>query len=267
MVARGRIKGLTKEEKDKAAKAVKKKEKKTSSKRKAGYYFYEEEEQALVEYLSTNDEEEKKRIFQDKLYAPFCKMIQSIIRRYKLYVPDEGFDNLFHDTFSHLMEKLTNFDPNSGYKGYSYCGTVCKNYLILRINTFVKEQKKNASYEDNALTLEDSINLSYNNIENQEDDSVELLRETTESIKKEIEDNEEHEVSLTDSDMKVGKALLKLMDNWEDMVDVMANNKFNKTTILYYLKETTLLPTSEINSGLKKFKEIYIKTKNNYFEL
>ena len=54
-------------------------------------------------------------------------MVESIIRRYKLYPPqDENFDETFNDTLSFLMTKIDRFNPNSGYKAYSYCGTVCK---------------------------------------------------------------------------------------------------------------------------------------------
>ena len=268
MSVRGRNKGAVYVAKKPEEKTEKEK---TVFKKKSGYYFYDEEEQALVDYIHAPSQEEKERIFQEKLLAPFTKMIQSIIRRYKLYVPDEGFDTIFHDTFAHLITKIPNFDPTSGYKGYSYCGTVCKNYLINRINTFTKEQKKSASYEDNALSLDDSINFSYNNIDNRDTFNSDIISETAESIKERIDTNDtlpdEDLEKLNTSDIKVGKALLNLLSNWENMMELLDNNKFNRYSVIYYIKEVTLLPVTDVNKALKKYKEVYIDTKNKLLEL
>ena len=59
---------------------------KPSAKRKG--YFYEDEEQAVMYYLNADDAETKNAIFIGKLQEPFTKMIESIIRRYRLYYPD-----------------------------------------------------------------------------------------------------------------------------------------------------------------------------------
>ena len=110
-------------------------------------YFYETEEDAFVNYLKSTDENEKNRIFNTYLHPAFTKMIESIIRRYNLYPPNEEFQETFDDTISFLMTKVEKFDPESGYKAYSYCGTICKNYLLFKINQFIKNQKRNESYD------------------------------------------------------------------------------------------------------------------------
>ena len=124
-------------------------------------YFYEEEEKAVVNYLTESDELEKNKIFKTKLLPAFTKMIESIIRRYKLYLPDELFQETFDDTISFLMTKINYFKPQSGYKAYSYCGTVCKNYLIWRINQHNKYQTRNTSYDDIQVELNNDSKYSY----------------------------------------------------------------------------------------------------------
>ena len=74
-------------------------------------YFYENEEQAVTDYINSKSLEEKNQIFVSTLYPAFTKMIESIIRRYKLYVPDEEFEQTFNDTISYLLTKITNFKP------------------------------------------------------------------------------------------------------------------------------------------------------------
>ena len=157
---------------------VKKKRGRKPSKERKGY-FYEIQEQAVVDYLSTDDEFEKNRIFNEILKPAFTKMIESIIRRYSLYPPQEEFVETFDDTMSFLMTKLSCFDPTTNYKAYSYCGTICKNYLIYKINQFAKNQKRNESYDnpntDSQNGIDNNISFSYS-----DDDPKKILLITSE---------------------------------------------------------------------------------------
>ena len=77
--------------------------------RKRKGYFYEEQEQAVVDYILAQTKEEKDKIFNMWLLPAFTKMVESIIRRYKLYLPDEEFDETFNDTISFLMTKIEKY--------------------------------------------------------------------------------------------------------------------------------------------------------------
>ena len=70
----------------------------------------------------------------EKLKEPFTKMIESIIRRYRLYYPDEDFDETFNKTFSFLITKFDKFKPDKNPKAYSYYQTIIKNFLLGRLS-------------------------------------------------------------------------------------------------------------------------------------
>ena len=110
-------------------------------------YFGDEEERAFVEYVNSTDQSFRNRLFAEKLYYPFTKMIESIIRRYNLFTPDEDFEETFYDTMSFLITKINNFDTSKNKKAYSYCGTICKNYLILKRTQYSKKIQKQVSYD------------------------------------------------------------------------------------------------------------------------
>ena len=74
--------------------------------RKRKGYFYEEQEQAVVDYILAETKEDKNKIFNTWLKPAFTKMIESIIRRYKLYVPDEEFES------SRLENKIWHLQDN-----------------------------------------------------------------------------------------------------------------------------------------------------------
>ena len=217
-------------------------------------YFYEEQEQAVKDYLNADDKEEKDKIFNKWLKPAFTKMIESIIRRYNLYPPDENFQETFDDTISFLITKIENFNVDSGYKAYSYCGTICKNYLIYKINQFNKNQKRNERYDVIQSDLNDSITFSYNENSGHITFLTDLMKNTIKEISEILNGDK---LKLSDDEIRVGKALIELMTNWEDLFAQMGSNKFNKSSILLFLKETTLLNTKQIRDGMKKYKTAY----------
>ena len=238
-------------------KIKKKRGRKPSGKRKG--YFYEQEEEAFVKYLKTTDIEEKNRIFDTILRPAFTKMTESIIRRYNLSPPDEMFEETFDDTMSFLITKIENFNPESGYKAYSYCGTIIKNYLIYKINQFVKNQKRNTSYDaydtEELSDLTDTLRYSYDGETNNIAFLGELMKKTAADIEEIV--NEPVKNKLNENQIKVGKALVEILNNWEELFAQMGSNKFNKSSILLFLKETTLLNTKEIRDAMKQYRSMY----------
>ena len=69
------------------------------------------------------------------------------------------------------------------------------------------------------------------------------------------------DLSITENDIKIGKALSELIKDWEDLFAQMGSNKFNKSAAIMYLKETTRLSSKEVRESLKKFKNRYYEVK------
>lgn len=237
-----------------------KKRKRKSTKRKG--YFYEEEEAAFAQYVQSTDQSERDRLFREKLYPAFTKMIESIIRRYELFTPNEDFIDTFCDTMSFLITKVNNFDPTKGYKVYSYCGTVCKNYLIYKKNQCIRQQQKFSSYDvvflggerDNRKNDFTKLDLIHFNNE--------LIEETIKQLKDIINGKNSLE-DMNGNDVKVGYGLVEILTNWEEIFKQTESQKFNKTSFIYFMKEYTRLSTKEIRESMKKYKELYFFTKQN----
>lgn len=230
---------------------------KPSNKRKG--YFYEEEENAVINYLITNNIDEKNAIYNTIIKPAFTKMIESIIRRYNLYIPDEDFNQTFDDTMSFLLTKLNNYNPEKGKKAYSYCGTVCKNYLIYKVNQFNKTQKRALPFDDVVNELSDDIKLS-NEIDNSSNNFItELIEKTIIKINNMLLGK--NNINLNENERKIGKALVILLENWEDVLSMNGSVKLNKSAVLFFLRDSTNLSTKELRDGMKKFKIGYYNTK------
>lgn len=280
-------------------------------------YFYTSEEDAIVQYICETDIIEKNRIFNEILYPALTKMIESIIRRYKLFIPDEDFEQNFNDTISYLLTKIANFKPvitgydilediseikepfvelteeelkpkmrnateddpeyvmvyygedkdtleqifgyfkkeTHKYKAYSYCGTVCKNYLMYKSTQYQKKKQRSVSYDNMIEDLIDNSKYVF-----QEYTQSTLAERLVSKMAKEIDDMilMPEKNSLNSNEVKVGRALVSLLNDWEKLIpDGNGSNKLQKSSVLYFLREETMMSTKEIRDNMKKFKSVY----------
>jgi len=226
---------------------------KPSNKRKG--YFFEDEENAVKSYLETADKDKKDEIYNTMLRPAFDKMISSIIRRYHLYVPDEEYEQTFNDTLSYLLTKLSNFNPEKGYKAYSYCGTVAKNYLKAKNIQYIRHNERNIPYDD---VFNDIYNDAYYSQTTDETtfkkEAPGLLSGIAVEIEKMLCEPEKN--NLNENEIKVGIALVELLNNWEEIF-ADGSNKLNKSSVLYFLREETMMSTKEVRDNMKKYKVIY----------
>lgn len=222
-------------------------------------YFGEEEEKAFVEYLNSKDQNYRDKIFAEKLYYPFTKMVESIIRRYNLFTPDEDFEETFFDTMSFLITKINNFDPSKNYKAYSYCGTICRNYLIFKREQYSKKLSKHLSYDMLFPNSENDNRIDTNQETKNKNFNSELISNTISQLQEILLPENIH--TLDENEIKIGSALLEMMLNWEEIFKYMGSKKFNKSCVLQFIRDYTDLPTKEIREGMKKFKKLYIFTK------
>jgi hypothetical protein len=220
-------------------------------KRTQKIYFGEDQEKAVVNYLESTDEAERNKIFNEYLREPLIIMVESIIRRYKLYRKDMEFDEIHTDTMSFLITKINKFDHTKNTKAYSYFGTICKNYLMGAIQKDNKDQNRTVSYDDISSDIEDNPGLSYE-IDVTYVDYKDVIIKLTVTLENFIESED-----LNENEQKLGYALLEIFSNFERIFQVGEGNKFNKNLILLSLREMTSLSTKEIRMALKKYKKMY----------
>jgi hypothetical protein len=232
--------------------------KKRGRKRTQNLYFGPEQEEAVVKFLTSESYSERNKIYNEFLKDPINKMVESIIRRYKLYRKEYEYEDVHSDTLSFLITKIHNFKPDKNKKAYSYFGTICKHYLLGQLIKDDKKLKTDVSYEDVYNTLETMNDLVYT-IDDETLPLVDFIGEISASIKEEIQYSK-----LSETELKVGDALTKILDNWEEIFEqIESGNKYNKNLILSYIREITDLNTKDIRVGMRRFKKMYILIKND----
>ena len=227
---------------------------KTVKKQKSNNYFDVREEEAVRDYILAETKEEKEKIYNEYLRMPLDKMIESIIRRYKLYRKDMEYIDVHHDTHSFLMTKVDKFKPAKNKKAYSYFGTICKNYLMGQILKDQKETNRKISYEDISATLENRPDMVYY-LEFEKIDAERIIDVFLVDLRAYVYEN-----TLVENEFKLGQALIELFDNYGNIFIGNDNNKFNKNIVLLSLREMTNMNTKEIRTFLKKYKLLYLQT-------
>jgi len=227
-------------------------------------YFGPNEEEAVINFLESEDETERNLIFNEWLKAPLDKMIESIIRRYKLYRKGETFEELHSDTVSFLMTKVHKFERGRGKKAYSYFGTISKNYILGLLIKDEKHMKQTTSYEDMSDNLEERPDLTYV-IDGETTSMDDFIKTLCDGIREELNDDDlPPKKKLSENEKKVGYALIDILDNWETAFDSMnGGSKYNKNSVLETMRNYTNLSTKDIRLAMKRFKELYEVLKNH----
>jgi hypothetical protein len=231
---------------------------KRGRKRTNEMYFGPNEEEAVIKFLESTDETERNLIFNEWLKAPLDKMIESIIRRYKLYRKGETFEELHSDTLSFLMTKVHKFESGRGKKAYSYFGTITKHYILGLLMKDEKYMRQTTSYEDMSDNLEDRKDLTY--VMDDENVSMDdFINKIIEGIENELNGEQPTtKKKLTENEKKVGYALIEILKNWETAFEAMSGgSKYNKNSVLETMREYTHLSTKDIRLAMKRFKELY----------
>ena len=242
-------------------------------------YFAEREEKAVLDYINSNSSEEKNKIYNEILVEPFRKMIQSILRRYPIYIGNYDMEVVEGSALTHLIEHMVKFDPNkitkSGNKtkAYSYCQTIIRNFYKDWGKKSYTEKKINLNFDDYIDEINENVESTYE----MELDTHQQLEKLIKTVIEKIEDkiNPPNDTLMKKNEIIVGDAIVNVLKNWhvlflEDTPDGKYNkritNKFAKNKILFFLKEQTGLSTKEIRIAIKPFKEIYFIEKIDYLD-
>ena len=144
------------------------------------------------------------------------------------------------------------------FKAYSYCGTICNNYLIYKINQFKKKIERNEPYDDIYEKFQNNINYSQGEL-SEKSIAEELVEKIVKKIHSMIDDDS---LSLSDNEKKVGLAMCELFENWEDILCPDGSNKLHKSSVLYFLREETMMTTKELRENMAVYKKEYYLLKD-----
>lgn len=223
-------------------------------KRTVERYFDEAEEFAVLKYLEASDDKEKNFIYNEILKAPFEKMIESIIKTYKLSRDDISIEDLAMETMSHLFIKFGKFKPEKNKRAFSYYQTIVKNYLLGEAINSKKNRNRKVPYENVSTEIEENLKFSYQMHEEPTLEIFDFIPKVVIKIKEELEIGKK----IKPNEYKVGYALVDILENWEHILSRdEKSNVFARNKILFEIREYTFLTSKDVRTAMKRFKILY----------
>lgn len=222
-------------------------------------YFGEKEEKAVVDYLTSESFSERNRIYNKILEPAFKKMIENLIWTFKLQIPGQTFEDTYLEALSYLADTLHKFNPKKGKKAYSYYGNCIKRHLWKCQRDSYNASKKNPSYDslDDCISNSSVFTEKFDKDKHIAQDEIQIL---TEKIEQMVNNSDDY--CLKPNEVKLGEALLELMDNWDLVISKDGSHKLNKSAVLLFLREQTGFDSKTIRSNLKKYRKEFLLIKD-----
>lgn len=215
-------------------------------KKSSNNYFTQETEDAIVAYNNSTDMVFRDRIFTEKIYFPFYKLVENIIHTFKFYYTDvDDLEDLKLEVVSLLVEeKMHMFDPTRGAKAYSYFGTIVKRHLINYNNKNYKRLKQLTDVE----VYEGSYDLETPEIHPHAITLKQVVDLYVDQMYLKLDD-----LFPKPSDREVADAVLMLFEKRYDL-DI-----FKKKALYIYIREMTGTETPYLTRVINILKEEFYK--------
>lgn len=222
-------------------------------KKSSNNYFTQDTEDAIVEYNNCTDSVKRDKIFTERIYFPFYKLVENIIHTFKFYYTDvDDLEDLKLEVVSLLVEeKMHMFDPSRGAKAYSYFGTIVKRHLINYNNKNYKRLKQLTGVE----VYEGSYDLDTPEVRPYAIGLKEVFNLYIERTYSRLD-----ELFPKESDRQVADAVLTLFEKRYDL------EIFKKKALYIYIREMTGTETPYLTKVINVLKDEFYDLYNNLEE-
>lgn len=221
-------------------------------KKNKNIYFSFIHEQAIVEYCNTVDKNKREQLYIGIIGPVLDELVNKLIFTYK-FTSLPNIEVLRDECKIWLVTVLDKFNPNKGFKAFSYFSVISKNWFIHKVKSYSQQQNRESQIEDISKEIEQQYMVINNNY---------LSRREREEffyfLRKEIDEWQQEIPDLKENEKKVIRAIQVLFDNI-DNIEI-----FNKKAFYLYIRELTNLSTKQIVLGLIRIKEKYFEFNNRW---
>jgi hypothetical protein len=234
---------------------------KRRSKNGTRMYFTQDTEDAIIQYNKEQNEDIREKIFGERIYQPFQKLVENVFNTFKFSYFETGPQDVQRECLTHLVANMHKFDPNrksktdpkKKSKAYSYFSIIAKHYLILLNNTNYKKFNQNVEISEDRD--EDTIQL-------QQDDKYYIQQEMNDFIRLIVEFWEKNveKIFTKQRDLNIANAVVNLFRNSERI------DAYNKKALYLYIREMASCKTQQITKVINRMKQYHNTIQRSYLE-
>jgi hypothetical protein len=207
-------------------------------------YFTQETEDAIIKYNKATDMDEREEVYREYIQAPFDKLAENVINRFKFPYMEGTFEEVKAEVVSFLVINLHKFTEGKG-KAFSYFSVIAKNYLILHNNNAYKEEKRSVYLVDK---IDETFSLEETLISEPEEEEIQSDMRDFIHILVQYWDFNLTKIFKKKRDVEIATAVVELLRR----VDGIEN--FNKKALYLMIREMTNHKTSHITKVINKMK-------------
>lgn len=234
---------------------------KRRSKNGTRMYFTQDTEDAIIQYNKEQNQEIRERIFREKIYQPFQKLVENVFNTFKFSYFEIGPQDVQKECLTHLVANIHKFDPNRKSKtdpkkkstAFAYFSIIAKHYFILLNNTNYKKFNQNVEiseeHDENTIQLQ-QIDKHY--AQQEMNDFIRLIVEFWE---KNVD-----KIFTKSKDLNIANAVVNLFRNSE-RIDV-----YNKKALYLHIREMAACKTQQITKVINKMKQYHTVIQKSYLE-
>ena len=222
--------------------------------KKKKMYFDEVVQHAIVEYNNESAPHIRNKIYSERIAYAFDKLVENIINTFKFSYFDSHFNDTKNEVVSFLVLNIHKYNPDRGFKAFSYFSVVAKNYLIVLNNNNYKKLKSHSCIHD-MTDFDKNPNYIQTINSPSHDANKELLSEMVQFFEKSIP-----KMFKKQNDIAIAYSIIELMR--EDTLNMIEN--FTKKGIYILIREMTGEPTSRITKVLNQLKKKYFRLKTEF---
>lgn len=229
-----------------------KKKRKRKTKNLTRMYFTQDTEDAITLYNFEQDNFKRERIFEERIFIPFQKLVENVFNTFKFSYFETGPQDVQKECLSHLVANMHKYKQEKG-KAFSYFSIIAKHYLILLNNTNYKKFNQN---------MEISEERDEHTIQLQHADKHHVQQEMNDFIRLMVEfwENNVHKIFNKQRDLNIANAVVELFRN-SDRIDA-----YNKKALYLYIREMAMCKTQQITKVINKMKQYHDNIQRSYID-
>ena len=216
---------------------------------KARMYFNEGTQNAILEYQGSTDQAEKDKLYIEKIFPAFDKLVQNLIFIYGFAKPSDKYEILKSDCVSFLYETIHKWDVSRGTKAFSYFNVVAKNWLIINSRRTQKHTKRHVSMSDTTvMSKNDKISLASHDVIPAPDEIMikMLFRDEIMVLLKEIKGRLSGE-----NETKCINAVMTVFETIEQL------DFLNKRAVFVYIRDISGLSPKQLSVAMSQIRKHY----------
>jgi len=213
-------------------------------------YWTKDHEDAVATYVRTTDRTVRDKCYEKYIYTGFKEIIENIVNTFKFhYLPN--LQERKEECLVVFTQKLDKYDPDRGFKAFSFFSVAIKHWFIIEANRFKKKKKVDLYLDD----LKDS----YNEYKVVTSDLV------VDSSEKEMERREYVESFMEDLSTWKGKMRSKtnLYNVYNSIVSLfkdlnsLQSCKIDRNSIYEHISKETGLNNAQIANAIYRLRKKY----------